>query len=554
MKNLRMSVLIAMVVSLGLVSCPSAWGVTCFHGITLQKNATSPVSVGSPYQAAYFIGDSEPAQDGQQVTSLIDTIQTSGGDVNSGNILTMLTWHFTGGAHFVGNVMVLPIGSTATSDPYSFYTVEPNDFLLLSNHVLKDEVEILWQDLCDANVGCTNCNPDPNQSDTAPSQATVTAPLPCVNVDKSVKCDISMRGEVVTYTIAITNCGPDDLTKTSIIDTLLKDLTNVAPGACGTLEPNDSCTFDVNFPVPIDFVGSQLNNTITVTYRDEFDQNATDIDSVVVNLVRPDFTVTKSCLTQSLEPNQSALFNIVITNTGDVALDFTTNEPCLPPGFTLQPDGNATVVVSRLFDSNGVFNQIIAEANLPDGLCFQLPDNIVKEANDFCGSVGGATRTLGFWKTHCEYTEHVFEEHCGGTFNLGWIQINDINDLLGVLFANPAKISDGKTKRDALCKARVIASKQAVAALLNNCLDNGAPLPKTPAQIAAILGGTNKTAINQLGRLLDDYNNSGDDITIIDSDGFLFGNATPRDCAAIARIGAADCTTTQRLRALRLRR
>ncbi len=367
--------------------------------------------------------------------------------------------------------------------------------------------------------------------------------LPCIQVEKTVDCDISTPGQTITHHITITNCGPNTLTKMAITDTIsgVGDIIFDAPTSCDTLDPGQSCSFDVDYLIPDSYPGLGIENIVGVFYQDQFCQEVDANDSVTVCIIRPDFTVTKSCLTDPLEQGQSALFNITITNTGDVALDFTTNEPELPP-FTLDPSQSTNVEVSRLFDPDGVFNSITVDANLPDDLCFQLPCNIVKEANDRCDVEGGATRTLGFWKTHCEYTEHVFTQHCGGPFDLGWIQVADINDILGVLFANPANNSDD-SKRSALCQARVIASKQAVAALLNNCLDNGASLPKTPAEITAILGGTNKTAIKQLGELLGMYNNSGDDITIIDNDGFLFGNATPRDCAAIANIEVADCIT-----------
>jgi hypothetical protein len=376
--------------------------------------------------------------------------------------------------------------------------------------------------------------------------------LPCIQVEKVVDCNISMPGQTVTHHITITNCGPITMTKSYIFDTILGvgDVSITPPASCDTIEPGQSCSFDVDYLIPAQYPGCCIENKVSVIYTDGFQHDVDVNDSATVCLVHPDFTVTKSCLTDPLERGQSALFDVTITNIGDIALDFTTNEPCMPASFQLQPAESITIEVSKPFDPEGVFNSITVDANLPDELCFQLPCNIVKEACAKCGVKKGATRTLGFWKNHCEYTEHVFTVHCGGSISLGWIPpITDINDVLGVLFANPAQTSGG-VKRDALCQARVIASRQAVVALLNNCLDNGAILPKTPEQIAAILAGINKNNINKLNGLLDKYNNSGDDIAIIDDDGFLFGNATPRDCAAMARVGVVDCTSSQRTAAL----
>ncbi len=543
-----------MLIVMGLVS-PLAAQIEV-HGISFTKGAVSPVQVGDPYESGFVISNTvDTALDTLHVTALVDTVHASAGDVNSGNILSALTWTFNGGAQFIGvNHLELPPGSSVSSlaNPFSFYTTVTGDFFL-PNHVLVDTAVITWHDTCDGNS--TNCNELERNSDTV-SQATVTAPLPCLDVEKTVDCAISAPGQIITHHITITNCGPGPLTKSAIFDTVsgIGDISISPPASCDALDPNQSCSFDVDFTVPDPFPGVGIENIVSAVYTDTFQQQVDANDSVSVCIIHPDFTVTKSCLTDPLQEGQSALFNITITNTGDIPLDFTTNEPCLPASFQLQPGGVTNVEVSRPFDSNGVFNSITVDANLPDDLCFQLPSNIVKEANDRCDVEGGATRTLGFWKTHCEYTEHVFTVHCGGSISLGWIPpITNINDLLGVLFANPAKTSGG-AKRDALCQARVITSKQAVAALLNNCLDNGATLPKTPAEIAAILAGTNKTAIKQLGELLDVYNNSGDDITIIDDDGFLFGRATPRVCAASARVGVVDCTSSQRTTALRLGR
>jgi hypothetical protein len=470
----------------------------------------------------------------------VDIVEAYDGNVPSGNILTSLTWNLSGGAYFDGSELVLPFGSSAASDPYAFYTVDINDFYL-PGHVLPDTATIIWIDECDSNS--QNC-PIGDQFSTTGSQATVTAPLPCVMVDKSVVCDITEPGEVVTYMITIENCGGSELTREVIYDSLLGDLNSLADSAgCDILGPNEFCYFDVNYVVASDNPNDILNNTVDVIYSDAFAQEANDYDTAEVTLIHPDFTVTKSCQNDPVPPGGSAIFDVVITNIGDVNLDFMTNEPCLPTSFSLAPDTNLAVTLNLPFDGNDVFNQIIVEANLPDDLCYQLPENIVKEANDTCtAEQEGATRTLGFWKTHIDYTEHIFNAHCGGDVNLGWVVVDSNEDVFGILWSNPAKNSDG-SKRTELCKARIKASIQALAALLNNCLDNGAPLPMglTPGEIADILGGTDVDAIKDLGELLDDYNNSGDEVAIIDFDGYLIQHADPKAAKETADYTAGDC-------------
>ena len=96
--------------------------------------------------------------------------------------------------------------------------------------------------------------------------------------------------------------------------------------------------------------------------------------------------------------------------------------------------------------------------------------------------------------------------------------------------------------------------EQAVAALLNSCLDNGASLPDV--NIPGILGGTDCTAIKNLGDLLDDYNNSGDDIAIIElgmpfSDPMADGPAIQASSQRALRSGQTMKKTLRMVKAFR---
>jgi len=154
---------------------------------------------------------------------------------------------------------------------------------------------------------------------------------------------------------------------------------------------------------------------------------------------------------------------------------------------------------------------------------------------------GEATRTIGFWKTHYQYSAHVYTDHLGETMDLGWVQLDSVEDVMGMLWADVAKNSTG-AKRDKLCQARASASQQAVAAILNSALVNGASLPVSLAEIASTLGGTDIDAIRSLGEDLDGYNNSGDNIDIVDPDGYEYMSATPQAGQSIDT-SIADCSS-----------
>lgn len=762
MKNLRLTILFAMLVAIGLVFTPSAWGVVCFHGIALQKNAVSPVQVGNQAAASYLIVNVDQAGDSLDVGSLDDTIFASGGNVNSGNILHALTWHFTGGAFFViggpsDGQLRMPPGSTATSDPFSFYTTVVGDFFL-PNHVLPDQAVISWHDTCDANSGCTNCATDIPNTANAPGQTTVTALLPCVKVTKTADCDVATVGKLITYTIKVENCGPNPLTKDSITDTLLGSLSG-----CNTLDVNQSCTItatrtilandadplvndvnvnyhdefnqkasstasasvdiiDPNFtvtktctskPIPaggpatfnvaihntgnIDLIFTtneaaqsdtpepftvavgaiknitisiltdgtvNVNNTIIVTgnvnaqlvcpipdivktsnlvtcfpfptidvnkvasceaatvgqvitytitikntgadtlnlvsvsdtilgdltataishgcgtlaggaqcsftvnhtiqpgdtdplvnlvavdFMDSQSQHATDSATATVDIVHPDFTVTKTCTSQPIPAGGPATFDVVVTNIGDVNLSFTTNEAAqssLAEPFTVVKNGGSQTFTITIPTSGTVDvpNTIQVTATLlNEAPCVEFTTNNQRTASDTCKGTppGLATRTWGFWKTHTTFTECVFDK-CGSSFDLGWRLVNSYADLFGIFEADNAKNSDG-TKRCALGQARVTASKQALAALLNTCLDNGKPLPAgiTPCSIKNTLTCGTVAEIKALNNQLDKYNNSGDTIKLASTEPCVQGSATPKASDAAANIPFADTT------------
>ena len=154
---------------------------------------------------------------------------------------------------------------------------------------------------------------------------------------------------------------------------------------------------------------------------------------------------------------------------------------------------------------------------------------------------GDATRTPGFWQTHYDYTVHVFEEHLDSYIDLGWKELSTCEEVFGMFWAKNTRESDG-SRRSALCKARVIASFHALAAILNSGLDNGAPLPVSVDDIADILGDTDVKAIKNLAETLDEYNNSGDEVPIEDDDGTAIEPADPNAAQEAADTTIADCS------------
>lgn len=159
-----------------------------------------------------------------------------------------------------------------------------------------------------------------------------------------------------------------------------------------------------------------------------------------------------------------------------------------------------------------------------------------------------ATRTLGFWKTHGSdmepyygYTCHVFEAHLGGTMDLGWKTVESCEDLFGIFWAAPARETDGG-KRDKVCMTQLHGSLQLMAALLNAALDNGAPLDPALVQAmrTALASGNQHDILTYAGQL-DAYNQSFDDVAIVDTDGMAIWPADPNGTRDHANLAAGDC-------------
>jgi hypothetical protein len=340
-----------------------------------------------------------------------------------------------------------------------------------------------------------------------------SCPDPCVEITKVVDCEWSKVGDEVIYSICITNCGEYPLIDVVVTDTRL-DLTGIFPT---TLAVGEEFCADIPYTVqPGDDLGpgTVLENQATVTAIDACDgvTEATDVSEIVeVTLVHPDFTVTKECQTPEVEPGGDAEFKITITNTGDVDLICTTDEPEIPGPFTLPAAGPALEhFVTRPCEGAGteVCNAITVVATIPPEYC-GLPNELTRSDEDCCMCVGEDGCTPGYWKNQPE---------C-------WCDTYDTEDLICDVFVVPPELDeefcdDDDTLMDALNfgggggiegKARNLL-RQGVAALLNACdPDVSYPMGEAGviAAINAALATLDEGEMEILKNTFDMYNNYG---------------------------------------------
>jgi len=152
----------------------------------------------------------------------------------------------------------------------------------------------------------------------------------------------------------------------------------------------------------------------------------------------------------------------------------------------------------------------------------------------------GATRTLGFFRTHISATQQCL---AGGPVDLGFVTITTIADAMGLMWGSPNEFGD-ETDRNDLERFRFLLGRQTFVGICNQRLFGTDPDPTDLLTDAvAELATTDCDAISGLIDDVDDFNNSGDDEPF--PVGFVPGPATPRAAQALAddptSPGGEDC-------------
>jgi len=404
--------------------------------------------------------------------------------------------------------------------------------------------------------------------------------------------EVALNG-FTTLTVTENNCGNVSLTNVQIV--LSGDTSGILD--CNSTSPivfsgdtSNSCVLDPGETWQWTGIVVQVttatggNYTATGHGLDPFGNDITYPDfpkeqgNVTVGLWKPQTVVTITPSVWETSPGENVILTITETNTGDVALgdayvvldpgNITLTSPysTVPGNFTYftgtdtGSDGNLSVLENWTWEYPYLITAdttflVTGHGIAPGNVDITFPAYPSERGNATVTVTGNLTRTQGFWATHLEFTTYVFNKYTGnppdgnestpGYIDLGWLPpITNINDLMGVFWANNAKNSDG-SKRDALCQAREIASNQALAAILNSSIPGGKALPAgySLTQIASILHGNNITAIQTLNSVLDAYNNSGEDVAF-DSSLPPTGHANPQGAKSIAHIPFADCSNS----------
>ena len=246
-------------------------------------------------------------------------------------------------------------------------------------------------------TGSNQFDPDSTPDNGVPSEddhdaATVTPQLVDLGVNKTVDVAAPNVGDVVTFTIEVSNSGPDDASGVSIRDVVpagYSSINNVSDSgslvgsiitwnglsiaASGTI----SLTFDAVVDASTGTAGEYLN-VAQVTDADQYDldsspdnddgdQSEDDEDNVLVDPQVADLSVLKSISDPFAAIGDTVLFTIVVRNAGPDAATNVSVVDVVPPGF-----GNITSISDSgsLSGSTITWTGITIPADAFEGLTF----------------------------------------------------------------------------------------------------------------------------------------------------------------------------------------
>jgi uncharacterized repeat protein (TIGR01451 family) len=346
------------------------------------------------------------------------------------------------------------------------------------------------------------------------------------------------------YRILVWNCGPVALNNVVVTDSVLGINYNV-----GSLPANQTAAQATTVPtVPTAWpVGTTVNTAIatgvsavtgqTTTAQDTATAIVKEISLTCVKTVSLDGGPAAATVEIPATGSHTVAYYVTVTNTGDLPLDVSINDPACALGepivienLAVDATSPATLVCTRTLTCP------LGEADLTNtvtvqGQVHQVPgEPVICDVNGLgepvtathecsvtitCEELPCVTRTQGYWFNHvssgagCATLEAAINK-AGGSFNLGFTTVN-LDQALGYFWTK------GKNSNP-VCQARQKAATQLIAAIANQVLLNqtthcGDAITDLITRAQTALRSCNIAAINAIQSELDAFNNSGDSLS-----------------------------------------
>jgi uncharacterized repeat protein (TIGR01451 family) len=187
---------------------------------------------------------------------------------------------------------------------------------------------------------------DPNPANNTAS-ATVAPPQADLALAKTVTNATPNVGDTITFTVTLTNAGPDAATNVKVGDALPAGLTLVSATpsqgtyaggvwAVGTVSPGAPLTLTLTATV---VSSSAETNTATISHSDQFDPDLTNnTASATVTPQQADLRITKTVSNATPNVGGTVTFTVTLTNAGPNAATNVTVQDLLPAGLTFVSD------------------------------------------------------------------------------------------------------------------------------------------------------------------------------------------------------------------------
>ena len=257
--------------------------------------------------------------------------------------------------------------STSPSTPTSTHQPEPADqYLNIAEVTAADQFD----------VDSTPDNDDGDQSEDDEDNAVVDPQEIDLELSKTVSDSTPGVGDTITFTVTITNLGPDTATGVSVEDVVpagYSNISNISGG--GTLVgstitwtgislangASTNLTFEVDVDLPTGAADEYLNVS-EVTAADQFDTDSTpdnddgdqsedDEDNAVVSTPEvADLELAKTVSVSNPNVGDTVTFTITVTNQGPDAATGVSVEDVVPAGYSniANISGGGTLVGSTI--------------------------------------------------------------------------------------------------------------------------------------------------------------------------------------------------------------
>ena len=199
-------------------------------------------------------------------------------------------------------------------------------------------------------------------TDTASCTTDITH-VPGIAVTKSCPAAAG-EGEVVTYTITVSNTGNETLEDVTVMDTILGDLSE---SFADTLDEGGSETQEFDFTVP-EGAADPLVNVVTVSGTGA--DSGTTVNSTATcstDILHPAIDIVKTVSDETVAVGDTVTYTYVVTNTGDTTLfDITVDDDVLGhigDIAVLEPGESATLTADFVVGDEPTTNVAIARGH-----------------------------------------------------------------------------------------------------------------------------------------------------------------------------------------------